>query len=74
MDLSPQEKAEEIQRWISAGADHTYLTLSREYINQRDAAGLDLQYLSSVLVYPEAHPQHFEIVLRAFATLKLIGE
>ena len=74
MDLSPTKKAEEIQRWISARADRAYLTLSREYIDQREAAGLDLQYLSGVLAHPEAHPQHFEIVLRAFATVKLIGE
>lgn len=73
MDLSLQEKAEQIQQWL-ATESRGYTRLLTPYNALIDARGLDMQYIGVVAYHPTHFPKHFEALLEAFATLKLIGE
>ena len=74
MTLSPQERAEEIHRWLATRNYPAYATMDREYIRQCADSGIYQMVLPAVLIRPEIYPLHFEVVLKIFATLKLIGE
>ncbi len=39
-----------------------------------DARGLPMQYIGVVAYHPTQYPEHFDALLQAFATVKLIGE
>lgn len=73
MDLSLQEKAEQIQQWLSTERKG-YTRLHTPYTALIDARGLAMQYIGVVAYHPTQFPEHFEALLQAFATVKLIGD
>lgn len=73
MDLSLQEKAEQIQQWLAAER-RGYTRMHVPYTALIDARGLPMQYIGVVAHHPTQFPEHFKALLEAFATVKLIGE
>lgn len=73
VDLSLQEKAEQIQQWL-AMERRGYTRLLTPYNALIDARGLDMQFIGVVMYHPTQFPEHFTALVEAFATLKLIGE
>lgn len=73
VDLSPQEKAERIRRWINTVPDG-YAKLVSPYRDQRDALGLRPEFITTIIALPEIYPEHIDLLTRSLATLKLIGE
>ena len=73
MDPSLLEKAEQIQQWLAVER-RGYTRLHIPYTALTDARGLGMQYIGVVAYHPTHFPEHFEALLEAFATVKLIGE
>lgn len=72
-DLLLHEKAEQIQQWL-AMERRGYTRIHIPYTALIDARGLAMQYIGVVAYHPTQFPEHFEALLQAFATVKLIGE
>ena len=73
MDLSLQKKAERIRHWINYEPDG-YARLHIPYCALIDARGLPMKYIGVVSYHPTQYPEHFDALLQAFATVKLIGD
>lgn len=73
MDLSLQKKAEQIQQWLALES-RGYTRMYIPYTALVDARGLPMQYIGVVAYHPTHYPEHFQALLEAFATVKLIGD
>ena len=73
VDLSLQKKAEQIQRWLAMDREG-YARLHTPYTALIDARGFSMQYIGAVACHPTQFPEHFDALLQAFATVKLIGD
>lgn len=73
MDHSLQKKAEQIQQWLALER-RGYTRMHIPYTALIDARGPPMQYIGVVAYYPTQFPEHFEALLQAFATVKLIGD
>lgn len=73
VDHSLQEKAKQIQQWL-AMERRGYTRMHIPYTALIDARGLPMQYIGVVAYHPTQYPEHFDALLQAFATVKLIGD
>ena len=73
VDHSLQKKAEQVQQWLALER-RGYTRMQIPYTALIDARGLPMQYIGVVAYHPTQYPEHFEVLLEAFATVKLIGE